>query len=602
MIRKPIFLIPVSLSYAILAWFVYFVINPLCYNIFQQPAFVLTTEFFCKKMSAIGGLAEYLQTFIDQFTMFRFWGTTLLVAELFVTAFLVARYVRKITGNVPYVTMLAFILPVAISIVAWTDIRYSFAINMQVLLLAVALNIHQSLVKYQWYKFVAPLLAIALYHACGSFALYTFAVCGIVVYAFKPEKRDLISVVGAAAVAVIWPLIVYNLLLPINFEAAFYDIRPQEMMYITFSNSIAPYCFFLVLPALIVIGNFYERIEIEEKIKTITIATIAVIAVGTYFFQSKNDNPSERAGFKMEVAAYNKDWNYIIKYVKNNDWLKQRENYHKMVNFYYNMALAAKGQMPDKMFSYPQLLGINALFVDEPIATIICLPMTILWDNMDFSTDALHYAFEAQTTYENSHYVMRYIINNLLVIGDYKNLRKYMDKYDNVMLSGGFISDVKKYLDGMNGTKVDRKKIADIRSRHPKMDFYMGNSQYDVLQVVMSDANNSFANQYLLASALLQNDLDLFLRLILSGYCSVNYNSLPRAYQEAVVLYKAINKNVSPDVEKLKVQSFVIDQFKAFQNLISSDRSDIRDAVQEKFANTYWNYYFFDNPTPKEIN
>ena len=54
MIRKPVFMIPVALSYAILAWLVYFVVNPLCYNIFQQPAFVLTSEFFWTKVNMPG--------------------------------------------------------------------------------------------------------------------------------------------------------------------------------------------------------------------------------------------------------------------------------------------------------------------------------------------------------------------------------------------------------------------------------------------------------------------------------------------------------------------------------------------------------------------
>ncbi|MBO7496620.1 MAG: hypothetical protein J6T98_08695 [Salinivirgaceae bacterium] len=600
MIRKPIFLIPVSLSYAILAWFVYFVINPLCYNIFQQPAFVLTTEFFCKKMSAIGGLAEYLQTFIDQFTMFRFWGTMLLVAELFVTAFLVARYVRKITGNIPYVTMLAFILPVAISIVAWTDIRYSFAINMQVLLLALALNLQQAISKYNWHNFVVPLLAVAVYHACGAVALYTFTVCNIVAYILSPDKRKLVGLVSVVVVTILWPLLVYNFMLPVRPANAFYDVRPQEQMFIVFDLKAVLYMLFVYVPALVIVGNVYNRYAEEKKTNLITLASVVLIAVCTVFFQQKRDNYPERVGYKMEVAAYNKDWNQILNYVKNNSELKDYGCYNQKVNFYYNMALAVKGQLPDKMFSYPQRMGINGLFVDDPIATVICLPTTILFDQMGFTTDALHYAFEAQTTYENSHYIMRYVIDNLLVIGDYYNVSKYLEKYKHVMLSGKYVKNREKYLNGIV-TNLDGKNVESIRKKHPKRDFYMGNSQYDVLQVVMTDKDNAFASQYLFASALLQNDLDLFYNLLLRGYGNLNYNNLPRAYQEAIVLYRSFNKS-APGLDKLNIQSFIVEQFKSFQNVVSDDRSDIREIVQDKFANTYWKYYFFDNPKATEIS
>ncbi|MBR4620126.1 MAG: hypothetical protein IKO46_04010 [Salinivirgaceae bacterium] len=595
MIRKPICWIPVAVSYAVLALFVYFVINPLCYNIFQQPAFVLTADFFCSKIKVPGGLSEYLQTFIDQFTMFRFWGTLFLVAEVFLTAFLTARYVRRITDSNPFVSMLAFILPVAISIVAWTDVKYPFAINMQVMLLAAALNLQQILSKYDWSKFVTPLLAIAIYHACGPVALYTFALCCVVAYALKTDKREFSSVVGAVVVAALWPVLVYKFMLPIKLNAALYDMRPQEQLYVTFDLTIVLYLLFLYIPAMLLLTEFYERAKTVKNKNLLTLISVVVIVISTCLGQNYRDNRPERIGFKFGVAAYNQDWNSIISFVKNNEWLKEYQNYHQMINFYYDMALAAKGQLQDKMFSYPQRLGINALFVDEPLATVVCQPMTVLWNNIGFATNALHYAFESQTTYENSHYAMKDVIDNLLIIGDYNNAQKYLEKYSKVMLSKKYVDDRIKYLYGSHDTEFKSEYVNGIRKNHPRKDFYMGNSQYDVLEIVLANKDNTMASQYLLASTLLQNDLELFLSLILEGYCKVNYNGLPRAYQEAVVLYKSINKNVMPGIEKLHIQSYVIDQFKLFQKDISQNRNNTR-YIKEKYANTYWKYYFFDNP------
>ena len=247
MARKYISLILVAVPYLLLAFFVYSVINPLCYNIFQQPAFVMTADFFWSKVNVPGGFAEYLQTFIDQFTMFRLWGTLFLVAELWLTAFLIARYVRMIVVDNQYVNLLAYILPAAVAFVAWTDIKYAFAINMQVLLLAVALNLQQALSKFDWHKYLTPLLAIAVYHACGPVALYTFTLCCIISYALNRDKREIISVVGAVLVAALWPLLVYKFLLPVKPNAAFYDMRPQEQMFIAFDLSALLYLFYLLV-------------------------------------------------------------------------------------------------------------------------------------------------------------------------------------------------------------------------------------------------------------------------------------------------------------------------------------------------------------------
>ena len=596
MIRKHILLIPVALSYAILAWFVYFVINPLCYNIFQQPAFVLTADFFWTKVSVPGGLADYFQTFIDQFTMFRFWGTVFLAAELFLTAVLVNRYVRKTVGGNAYTSLITHILAVAIAIVAWTDVKYPFAINMQLLLLIAIMNFYQFISRFSWQKYAIPVLAMFIYQACGPVALYTFVVCGIIGYLQNPRKHELAGIVGMVIVALLWPFIVYKFVLPIKPNAAFYDMRPQELMFITFSLSPVLYMPFISVPLVVLIVKLFGRFDSGSKSKILFFTTIAVIVVGAVAARQSRDNSPERFGFKMSVAAYNQDWNQIINYVRDNEWLKEYKNYNQLVNFYYDMALAAKGQLGDKIFGYPQRLGINGLFVDEPMATIVCLPMTILFDQMGFSTNALHYAFEAQTTYENSHYVMRYIIDELLVIGDYYNAGRYLRKYDDVMLSRKYVNDRKMFIVNAEDTDFGHGGYEKIREKHPKVDFYMGESQYDVFQVITADPDNFFANQYLLASALLQNDLDLFVNLILDGYCKVNLNALPKAYQEAVLLYRAINKNVRPDISKIHYQSYILDQFGIFQNIVLKGGDDLSSVISKRFPHTYWKYYFLDNP------
>lgn len=117
-----------------------------------------------------------------------------------------------------------------------------------------------------------------------------------------------------------------------------------------------------------------------------------------------------------------------------------------------------------------------------------------------------------------------------------------------------------------------------------------------MLNVVMNDQDNMFATQYLVASVLLDADLDKFMKLILSGYCKMNLNALPRACQEAVALYRALYKDVLPDTEKVQVQSYILNPFKSFQQVVSRNGSDVRGIVDSRFTDTYWRYYFFLNP------
>lgn len=596
MARKLVNLILVAAAYLSLAFFVYYVINPLCYSVFQHPAFVVTTDFFLSKIGAVGGLSDYLQTFIDQFTMFRFWGTFMLVAELILTAFLVSRYVRKTVGENRYASLLVWLLPVAVAFVAWSDIKYSFAINMQVLLLAAALNLHQVLSKFDWNKFVTPLLAIVIYHACGPVALYAFAVCLIIAYVLNRDKRNLISVVGTVAVAALWPLLVYKYMLPIKPNAAFYDMRPQEQMFSSFKLTPALYMLYVCLPASMLVGYAYRWISDGKKSLLITITAVAILAGCTVVSQLKHDNRVERIGFKMEVAAYNKDWNQIIKYVKKNKWLTEVENYERNVNFFYDMALAETNQLADKMFSYPQILGIEGLFLDRPTATNVCFPVSMFYYNAGFITSALHFAFEAQTVYVNSHYLMQMVIDCLIIIGDYNSALIFLNKYRDTMFSKKYYIDRMSYIDGGFVTEFEKQNISEIRKNHPKKDFYISGQQNNMLQLLLANRKNKIADQYLTCSALLQNDLDLFIDLITEGYSNVNYNSLPRAYQEAVILYRALNKDVKEGVEKFNIQPYIEDQMVAFQQLVNSHPSNLNEIVKTRFANTYWKYYFFECP------
>lgn len=596
MIRKPICWIPVTVSYAVLAWFVYFVINPLCYNIFQQPAFVLTADFFWSKVGVPGGLSDYLQTFIDQFTMFRFWGTLFLVAEVFLTASLTSLYVRRITGNNPWVSMLVYILPVAVSIVAWSDVKYPFAINMQVLLLAVALNLQQILSKYDWHKYFTPLLAIAIYHACGPMALYTFALCEIVAYALKPDKRELVSVVGAVAVVVFWPVLVYKFMLPIKPDAAFYDIRPQKLMFISFENSIVPYWYFIFILASVVLGYVYSRIQIEKKSIIISSVAVALIAIGTYLFQLKHDNRAERSGFKMELAAYNKDWNWILRYMKDNKQLSEKSNYDRYVNFYYDMALAQNNQLLDRAFFYPQLLGDQGLFLDMPMATNIGYPVALFYYNMGLVTSALHFAFEAQSTYTESHYVMRMVIDCLIIIGDYQTAEKFMKKYEHDMFSGKFVADRRSVIAGSPNADLSAGFVNEIRKNHPKIDFYMQDRLNNMAQIFNANTDNKLASQYLLCASLLRGDLNMFANLLINGYFKYDYNNLPRACQEALLLYRATTNDANAEIEKYKIQPYIETKFNDFVKLVNAKPDNIKELVEKNFPNTYWKYYSIDSP------
>ena len=599
MIRKPVFMIPVALSYAILAWLVYFVVNPLCYNIFQQPAFVLTSEFFWTKVNMPGGLAYYLQMFIDQFTMFRFWGMLFLVLELFATAVLFNRYIKKTIGENIYISVITHILAVGLMCVAWIDVKYAFAINMKALILVAVLNLHQILVSRSWYKYLVPVVAVFIYMSCGAVPLYIFAVCSVIEYFLDKNQQRLVVAGIALAFSVLMPFVVYKFILPISAEQAFYQTVPQVYMYTSFGFSFAHLLIFLYIPVMLLIAFAGTKEFFVKKQLLVSSIVAALICVGSCVATIKHDKWTERLSFKMEVAAYHNNWNEIIKYVANNPKLCTVKNYDRNINFYYDMALAKKNQLATKMFSYPQLMGIDALFIDEPVATMVCFPISMFYYNVGLVTSSLHFALEAQTSYPSSHYTMRQVIDCMIIIGDYRTAEKFLQQYEKNMFSGKYIEERRKVIAGVEDkTKREFTKeyIKNIRANHPTDDFYMQNRQNNMLRMLMANPKNQMASQYLLCSALLQNDLDLFVQILLSGITNLDFNNLPRIYQEAIILYWATAKEVREETKQFVVSTYIKDSFSEFAKLMTSKPQGYEELVAQKYATTYWKYYCIDSP------
>lgn len=594
--RKSVFWTLVAIAYVLLFCLLFFVIDPRCYHIFQQQSFLLTSDFFLSKVHTPGGMGMYLSLFIEQFLRFRFLGSLLLVAETFLMALLAVRYVNKAFGRNNNLNLLIWILPVAFSAIVWDNIKYPFAINMQILILIAMLNIHQLMDGKKIQQYVTPVMALLLYNMCGPIVLYVFALCNVILYFVKPSRLQLINLISSVFVSALYPFIVYKLLLPVKPDVAFYSILPQLLMYTTFNVSFEMTLLFAFMPLSLILAFGFTKFALGKKQLICILVAYLLILSFPALFSNNHGKIKERMEFKMQLAIYHQDWDKAINYVKNNPFLANREYYSRNITFYYDMALAYKGQLGDKIFTFPQLYGDEGLFLDKPVATNICLPLATFYYDLGFVTGALHYAFEAQTTYPNSPYIMEYVIDCLITIGDYTSARIFLNKYENIMMSHKFVADRRAFIDGRTDTELSGSYIDQIRANHPKRDFYTSWGQNNVLQMFSANNENLVASQYLVCCALLRSDFDLFVNLLLNGYAYFDNNNMPKSYQEALVLYKAMNKNVNPEVDKIKIQPYIIDQFKNFQQVANSKSPNKMEIIESRFGSTYWKYYYVDNP------
>jgi hypothetical protein len=107
---------------------------------------------------------------------------------------------------------------------------------------------------------------------------------------------------------------------------------------------------------------------------------------------------------------------------------------------------------------------------------------------------------------------------------------------------------------------------------------------------------NRMAYEYLLASLLLDRNLDGFVKeaLNLKNY---GYNKIPLHIEEALIFYNFYNsKRIVPDGYTFRQET--INSFNEYARLYSTFRSDRKVAASKlgiKFGKTYWYYLQFPN-------
>ena len=80
------------------------------------------------------------------------------------------------------------------------------------------------------------------------------------------------------------------------------------------------------------------------------------------------------------------------------------------------------------------------------------------------------------------------------------------------------------------------------------------------------------------------------------------HSRIPVHYQEAALLFVALNKNV--DISKINFDSKVLNNFGEFMRMAKQyekqSRRELEPMYMKDFDKTYWYYYFFSKLIPRE--
>ena len=259
-----------------------------------------------------------------------------------------------------------------------------------------------------------------------------------------------------------------------------------------------------------------------------------------------------------------------------------------------NLALAKKGLLADRMFSYYQN-GIQGLLPDFTRDFTIPEITGEVYYQLGFINTAQRYTFEAMEAlpdYQKSVRSVKRLAETNLINGDYTVAGKYLYLLQKTFYYRSWAIKVRQSI--KDETLIDRHpEWGWLRKCRVKEDFLFSEGEKEMMLGVLFSHNkeNRMAFEYLMACCLLKKDLPHFMKYFPLSE-SLHYRTLPKSYQEALIYIWGLNHNDPAKSIPYPISAQVKKRVEQYQNIYTS-RFDAEPLLRNQFKDTYWYYLHF---------
>ena len=589
--------IVIAAAYVVSLLFLMFGVGMGCYHVTQHPAFLTDSEFLMEWLPQPGGLGAYLSLFVEQFFYITFWDGFILILEILLTAWLLVKLMEKFFDKQIGAKSLLWIAPLFVAMLCLNNVYFDFSLITRLLLMLAIMNLLHLLPEgSKLLGVLSAVSAVAIYHFCGPTYLYSFCAAELVLVILG--KIRFVDFVWALGIAVFYPVLMFRFVMPLSPAHVFY--YPVAVRSVTEQYQSVIYLFFLLVPVAFLVQHFADKHDCKQKEssgskpkksfcrQSVCYAAVVVVMAVVVAIAFRVGGKTERFSALMAWKAEQSDWTYII------DHAHDLDSYNRNTNFYYDLAVAMTGQMSYKLFDYPQLLGNEGLLIEQPMAGSVCYPTSTMYFLLGQISAALHYAHESHIYYSHSPYVMRRIIDCLVISERYDEAEMFLKQFDRNMLAHKFVRSRRKFIDGKYTRMLPVEFVQGKQQIAVKDDYIMAPPYRNFEQLFIASKNNKPALDYLLCYLLLDKDMENFFNVIeASGY---DKNNLPKHYQEAVAIYMATTQHPRKYATEVVISPSVSRRLAEFGSIVNKMGGNAYNTLKQSFADTYWIYYTFENP------
>ena len=294
-------------------------------------------------------------------------------------------------------------------------------------------------------------------------------------------------------------------------------------------------------------------------------------------------HPTEasEAAMGLAVEAALENWDKVAEIAK-------KDRTSEIGTYYYNLANAMRGCLPDRLMDYYQPFG-RGLFLpvgeqSTPFKIACAGDVWFALGDMYMAERDAMLGMTFSPAHTGPRYLRRLAETNL-VKGDFEAASKYLRILLNTPGEKKWARE--RFPDAWSPEY--RKRIEDKRALMPRFDLVHGMDQNQLILRILLNSNprNRMALDYLLCYDLLTKDLDAFV----GAFAPELTDS--RLYEEAMLIFLAAKDGMSEEnFAHYHISPATLSAFNRFVTLYKQENGAF-EALTAEFRHSYWYYFYF---------
>jgi hypothetical protein len=592
----PIFLIAVSL-------YVWLYLDPrLIYHGFGRfthfPVFSWDGDLLKEYLTYPGGIITGLSAFLSQYFYYSWAGTLIITTVVGLVSFCYDRIIVDAGGGP---ARLLCIVPAFLLMILYSLPNHPLILALLCCISFLFYMIYQMVPTRLelWRPIILLILFVFIYYlAAGASLLFILL---IVIKTFLRERRVFIGVC-AIVIATIFPYLIGSYILGLAKANAYFGLMGDIKQVIIFQ--IAMFGIVTIIPAATALWQIVRRKWIPEgkarSFRTYVFLSLPwavfLIVVGVFFWQMVRIEIVKRIVetrhiYKIAYLSDNEKWTQVLAQV---DRAPESDNLYILPHI--NKALYYTGQLPDKMFSYPQRAGIAVLFppmrAGEAKDYIHAVDLVYRLGCVNM---AEHFSYEVWEGTGPMPQILQKLVEINIIKGSIKTAKIFLRALCKDLIFG---RNARKRLQELeeNPLSAESERVRLVRSQIPQKDIAARDVELDrILQSLLEhNKKNRMAFEYLMALYLSTKDLESFVKYM-PRFRDFGYTRMPRHYAEALLIHSSVNQK-SIDFRRFRINPEMVQKCIDFMKtyaMLMSDRAVAWKALAPEFGNSYFFYFMF---------